>query len=94
MRTERDGLPFDSKKEAAYYERLKWEQKTGRVKWFIRQPGFDLPGEPPIRYRADFLVVLSSGQVQVVDVKGHRTREYEMKRRLVKAAYGIDIVEV
>lgn len=41
-RTTIDGITFDSKLEAQYYEYLKAEKKAGRVKDFVLQPEFVL----------------------------------------------------
>jgi len=94
VRTEVDGLRFDSKKEAARYVELKRLRAAGEVLWFIRQPTFDLPGG--IRHRADFLAVLAAGGVRVEDVKsrGTRTRVYINKVKQVKALYGVEVTEV
>lgn len=94
VRTEVDGLRFDSRKEASRYAHLKMLRAAGEVLWFIRQPTFDLPGG--IRYRADFLVVLADGGVRVEDVKskGTRTQVYINKAKQVKALYGVEVVEV
>ena len=46
-------------------------------------------------YRPDFLYRdLETGAWVYEDTKGIRTKEYELKRRLVKAVHGIDITEV
>lgn len=99
-----DGIVFASKAEARYYCELKLLVKAGRVLWFIRQPSFDLPGG--VKYRADFLVVErrmvgdypgsteTDTVVRVIDVKGHRTQMYKLKRKQVEAIYGITIEEV
>lgn len=99
----RDGIVFDSKKEADYYDHLKLRVKAGEVLWFIRQPSFDLPGG--VKYRADFLVIRramtgdrsnpleTTDVVSVIDVKGHRTEVYRIKKRQVEEIYGITIEE-
>ena len=89
--TEADGIKFHSKKEAKYYLQLKNEQNCGVVKWFIRQPMFDLPGGT--KYRADFLVVYSNNRIQIVDVKGHRLKEFIRAKKQVEALYPITIEE-
>jgi hypothetical protein len=85
-----DGIRFDSKLEARYYEQLKLRRAAGEVAWFIRQPRFDLPGG--VVYRADFLAVLAAGGVEVVDTKGQDTRESITKRKQVKHLYGVDVI--
>lgn len=84
-----DGIRFDSKLEARYYEQLKLRRAAGEVAWFTRQVPFYLPGG--VVYRADFLVALAAGGVDVVDTKGVDTKESRNKRRQVKAIYGVDV---
>jgi len=94
-RTLIDGIWFDSKLEARRYEELKALRKAGAVAWFVRQPGFDLPGG--IRYRADFLVVwmqanrTSVDRVGVEDCKGMSTRLSMNKIAMVEELYGIKV---
>lgn len=45
-------------------------------------------------YIADFRIVYADRRVVVEDVKGMLTPIYKLKKRLVKAALGIDIVEI
>ena len=67
--TEVNGIAFDSKKEAAYYEDLLWQQRTGAVKSielqpeFVLQPAYEVAGKKirPIIYRADFKVTEATG---------------------------------
>jgi len=61
------------------------------------QPSLDLVvnGCHVTTYRPDFSYVdVETGARVYEDTKGVRTREYELKRRLVKAVHGIDITEV
>jgi hypothetical protein len=87
--TVEDGQRFDSKLEARCYRELKLRQAAGEVLWFIRQPTFLLEGE--VRYRADFLAVLTAGGVEVIDAKGLITAECRNKMRQVKARYGVEV---
>lgn len=84
-----DGKNFASRLERDYYEQLLLRWKAGDVLWFIRQPRFDLEGG--VVYVADFLVVTSAGNVDVIDTKGHLLRECANKLKQVKARYGIDV---
>jgi hypothetical protein len=45
-------------------------------------------------YYADFKVVYENGDLEYEDVKGFRTEIYKLKKKLVKAFYGIDIKEI
>lgn len=51
-------------------------------------------GEPICKYEADFIYVDALGIEHVEDAKGFRTREYILKKKLMKAVYGIEIAEV
>lgn len=77
-----DGIRFDSKKEAAYYEQLKLRQRGGEVHFWLRQVPVHLPGGT--KYVLDFVVFLKSGEVQFVDVKGRETKEFRIKKREVE----------
>lgn len=87
----RDGIRFQSKKEARYYDELKLKVKAGMVIFFLRQVPFDLPGN--VKYRVDFQEFHADGDVKFVDVKGHRTPEYITKKKMVEALYPITIEE-
>lgn len=91
-RTECDGIKFASKKEAQYYQELLLRQKAGEVIFFLRQIPFTLPGG--VRYVCDFQLFLLSGDVQFVDVKGMKTKEYIAKKKMVEAIYPVQIWEV
>lgn len=96
VKVEIDGIKFDSKKEAAYYGKLKLLKKSGEIVDFTLQPRYDLAmnGVKLGFYKADFLVTWKSGNVQLVDVKGMKTPIYNLKKKLIKAIYGIVIHEV
>ena len=88
-----DGLRFSSKAEAARYSELRLLQAANQVRWFIRQPRFDLGNG--IVYVADYLVVwnadettFSDTRVTVEDVKGIETDVFKLKRKLFEAQYG------
>lgn len=84
-----DGIRFDSKLEGRCYQDLVFRQRSGVVAWFILQPTFWLEGG--VKYRADFLAVLASGGVEVIDAKGLLTRSTANKLKQVKARYGVDV---
>ncbi len=86
-----DGMRFDSKAEARYYQRLKTRQLAGEVLFFLRQVPFHLPGG--VKYVCDFLVFLTDGTAEFVDVKGVRTQTYAIKKKQVEALYPIEIKE-
>ncbi len=90
VKTERDGITFASKLEAAYYDKLKLFQKAGSVLFFLRQVPFHLPGG--VKYVCDFQVFYSDGTVEFIDVKGMETPEFIAKKRMVEALYPVQII--
>ena len=100
-----DGQKFDSKKEARRYQELLLLEKAGKIKNLSRQVKFVLiPSqrdengkvvERECSYKADFTYEEEGGIKTVVeDVKGYRTKEYIIKRKLMLYQYGIRIREV
>lgn len=96
VKTEVNGIVFDSKKEADYYSNLLLLKKAGIVESFIMQKDFTLQdaftrenGEriKATRYRADFVVRYKNGIEEVVDVKGVKTRVYINKKKLLLKKY-------
>jgi hypothetical protein len=82
-----DGFRFASRKEAKEYVRLKLLVQAGEITDLTLQPQFVLQeGKHPIRYIADFSYV-QDGRLVVVDVKGYRTKEYRLKRKLFLEKY-------
>ena len=96
VKTEVDGIIFDSKREAARYMELMLLQKAGEISHLELQPSFDcIVNEKKIcSYHADFRYFTANGCV-VEDVKGVRTEVYRLKKKLVEALYpGVKIQEV
>jgi hypothetical protein len=96
-RTEVHGTSFDSKKEAARYQELLLLERAHKIVDLELQPRFDLVvNDCKIGfYKADFRYTdIKTGSSVIEDVKGMKTPVYNLKRKLVKALYGIDIVEV
>lgn len=85
VRTETDGIKFSSKKEAAYYGKLKLRKQSGEVIQFLMQVPFHLPGGA--KYVVDFLEFHEGGTVHAVDVKGMTTPMFILKRKLVEELY-------
>lgn len=96
--TEYRGRKYHSRKEARRAAQLDLLEAAGRVRNIRRQVKYQLKiGEQVIcSYIADFCYESydhGSWTPVVEDVKGVRTREYLLKKRLVKALLDIDIVE-
>lgn len=94
-KTEVDGITFDSVREAKRYGTLKLMQLAGEITDLHLQAAFPLVinGVLICTYKSDFTYRNKAGDYIVEDVKGFITREYKMKRKLMKAIYGITIVE-
>lgn len=93
-----DGKPFDSTAEGKRYWELCRLQDAGEITDLQTQPVFPLVvnGVRVAQYRADFAYV-QNGQRIIEDVKGGdatKTAVYRLKKKMLKAQYGIDIVEV
>ena len=87
-----DGIVFDSKAEMHRYRELELMRANGLVSFFLMQVPFRLPGN--VRYFADFMVFYPDGHWEVQDKKGVKTALYILKKKQVKAIYGIEIREV
>lgn len=89
-----DGIRFDSKREAQRWHELQLEERAGHISNLRRQAKFPLVWNRVLicSYVADF-VYLRDGAEVVEDSKGMRTREYTLKKKMMLAAYGIEIKE-
>ena len=91
-----DGITFDSKSEARRYEELKLLQRGGAIKHLSLQPRFMLQEgfknihtgkkERAIEYVADFQYDEEDRTI-VEDVKGFKTADYKIKRKLFIKRY-------
>jgi hypothetical protein len=95
IKTEIDGHVFDSRREAERYIILRAMNADGSISSLTLQP--ELPivinDVKVCKYIADFRYE-QNGRVIFEDAKGIRTAVYRLKKKLVKAVYDIDIVEV
>lgn len=100
VKTELDGHTFDSKAEARRYADLKLLEHSGLIGDLELQPRFDLvvTGVETVRigaYVADFRYVdRQTGETITEDVKGKKTRVYSIKKKLVRALHGVEVVEI
>lgn len=88
-----DNIRFDSRKEADRYIELKLLEKADKIKNIRLQVSFELlpkqNDERAVKYIADFVYHDNIRGVDIVeDVKGYKTREYVLKRKLFKWRYG------
>lgn len=103
-----DGITFDSKAEAAYYNRLKILKKAGEIKDFEMQVQFNLlesfehpskktkAGEPSrvraINFTPDFVITELDGSKTVVDVKGMITKDFPLRAKLFMNKYNMPLI--
>ena len=91
-----DGYRFASKAEAKRYGELKLLEKAGKISGLTLQPRYKLEvhGMKICDYVGDFYYFTKTSHQVAEDVKGIRTPVYRLKKKLMKAIYGIDIVEI
>lgn len=97
-----DGVTYDSLKEYHRFCDLKLMQRAGIITGLQRQVKYELIPtqringkviERPVNYYADFVYKMDR-QLVVEDIKGYKTPEYVIKRKLMLSVYGIQIHEV
>jgi Protein of unknown function (DUF1064) len=94
-----DGLMFDSKAEANYYDHLKQLMIKGVVTAIVPHPRYLLQETfrkngitfRKIEYIADFAVEYADGHSEVVDVKGVETTDFKIKRKLFEKKYPMSL---
>jgi hypothetical protein len=99
-----DGVTFDSRLEHRRWCELQLLERAGEISDLQRQVHFELiPAvrgkggkieERPVVYIADFVYKDHDGNQIVEDAKGAKTREYIIKRKLMRFVHGIKIREV
>lgn len=87
-----DNIVFDSKKEADRYCELNLLVRAGKISDLRRQVTFELvpkqSDERAVKYIADFVYLdNNTGKTIIEDVKGYRTKEYVIKRKILKHRY-------
>lgn len=96
-----NGIKFDSQREKNYYIKLQLLQEYNMIEDLKRQvkfelqPSYEINGKKirSINYIADF-TYREKGKLHVIDVKGVRTNEYKLKKKLFEYKYNIEIEEV
>ena len=97
-----DGHWFDSEKEKAWYIKYKLMQQAGEIHNLELQVPFNLIETFKLDnktyrktiYKADFTYLDKDNKLHVIDVKGFKTKEYLLKKKLMAYKYGIEIEEV
>ena len=95
VKTEVDGIEFDSKREAQRYTILKLRMAAGEIRGLALQERYPLEvnGQLVCTYVGDFSYWEGDKKV-TEDAKGHRTKDYIIKKKLMKAVYGIEVREI
>nr|DAS82120.1 MAG TPA: Endonuclease [Caudoviricetes sp.] len=85
------GHTFDSRREAEIYLDLLSRKQAGEIVHIGFQPSYTLlagfkdntgKNQKPITYTADFFVTYADGHSEVIEVKGVRTRDYLLRKKL------------
>lgn len=94
-----NGITFDSKTEADYYQVLLDKQLDGEISNLSVQPSFELFPSFKLRnrtirsmgYTPDFIYTIGS-EAHIVEVKGYSRPEYLMRRKIFLWIYGEDYI--
>lgn len=95
--TIRNGTKYHSHSEAEYCEGLKHLQRAGEISGLRLQVPFDLVvnGQKICNYIADATYIDNeTNDYHVIDVKGFRTKEFRLKKKLMLACLGIVVEEI
>lgn len=92
VKTVVDGITFDSKREAFYYQYYRNLEKNGTIQNLLLQVPFHVVvnGKKICKYLADFTYNDEFGY-HVIDVKGVITPVFKLKKKLVEALHNIEI---
>lgn len=97
VKTEVDGIVFDSKHEAKRYQELRLLEQAGEITNLRLQVPYILFPKSKhgraLKYIADFTYNDRNGQLIVEDAKGVKTPVYRLKRRMMAEIYNIEIKE-
>jgi hypothetical protein len=99
IKTVINGITFDSKKEAEYYGILRLKEKARLIERFEMQVRYNIVvnSQKIGFYKADFVTYKNGKVLEVIDVKSEMTKKlpvYRLKKKMIKAIYGFDIVEI
>jgi len=100
VKTEVDGIKFDSKREAREYGNLVYRQRAGEISHLEVHPKFLIVvnGVRIGSYTADFKFMdKAEGRFRVIDIKSPSTAKnttFRIKKRLVEALYPGTKIEV
>ena len=98
-----DGIEFESIKEGNRYSELKLLERAKEITDLKLQvpfellPNYEINGKKRrgIKYVADFCYIdIRTGKYVVEDVKGFKTKEYSLKKKMFEQKYGIELREI
>lgn len=94
-----DGIMFDSKAEAEYYDLAVWQAQAEGWELKLQErfellPKFELDGKKyrKIEYVPDFTFYKHGKLVKVVDVKGMQTKDFKIKAKLFCHKYQVPLI--
>lgn len=88
---ERDNIRFPSKLERACYDTLKEMKRQGKIRMFLRQVPFDIPGAA--KHVIDYCI-FTKESVIFVEAKGRDLPLGKLKRKQTEELYDIDVYVV
>jgi len=101
IKTEVDGLRFDSMAEGRRYASLRLLERAGEISDLRRQVPFELlpsvkyegsaRATGPTKYLADFAYTDKSGKQIIEDCKGMETDIFRLKRKMMLVLLGLEI---
>lgn len=93
IKTVVNGITFDSKREAFYYNLYRKREKAKELFNLQRQIPyvFKLDDKKIFTYKADFQYIDTDGKTHVIDVKGVLTPVFRLKKKLIEAQHNIEI---
>lgn len=98
-KVEVDGIMFDSKAEAEYYDLAVWQAQAEGWELKLQErfelmSKFELDGKKyrKIEYIPDFTFYKNGKLVKVVDVKGMQTKDFKIKAKLFCHKYQVPLI--
>ena len=79
--------------EAAYGEHLEWLKHTGKIVWY-KFEGMKFRLADNTFYTPDYIVMLSTGQLEAHEVKGHWQDDARVKIKIAADLYPLKFVAI
>lgn len=91
-RCEHEGIKFQSMLERRHYIRLLGDTNVKNIELQKRYDFIVNGTKLKTFYKADFRVEYQDGTVAVIDSKGRETSDFKIKKQLMKACHGIEVI--